>query len=673
MVEADALADDEDDERRAAARRREAERLTDLVTFVETLDDTLTRLARARSWRELAETTIGLVDRWFGGETVRAAWPEHERRAADAVFAALDRLAALDVFDDTPSLAVFRRALETELADDLGRHGRFGRGVLVGPLSLAAGIPLDLAVVVGMAEGSLPARFRDDSLLPDRERRLVSPHLTTRAERTVSQHHDLLSVLAGARESVGLVPRGDLRRTTERAPSRWVLDAVEAVEGDRPGGDDLVRTSGDWVSEVPSFLAGIRRLTTPATVQEFDLHLLVLSAERGDDPGRHPLVAQRPELDAAVTSLRSRASRRFTRFDGNLAAGRPVTIPSPADPERAQAPTRLEAWAACPHAYFVRHLLGVDAVDEPAEEYRISPLTRGSLIHDVLHRWIDECLVAGTVPSPDEPWPAARVERLAELAAAACDEAAERGLTGRRIYWRRDRATIIADLVAFAAHDDAWRRERRARPHAVEWGFGLTGSTHDAVPLVLPDGRRVHLRGRVDRLDLADDGTIIVTDYKTGSKPGNYEPSPDDPTAGGTRLQLGLYALAARHLLGRPDAPVRAEYRFVDHRAEFATVGLDVDDAHVAEFLGVVAAIVDGIEAGLFPAHPAEPSPYSRSTCPFCDPDGLGTRERHRLYLAKAGDPALRPYLELADPDLIAALAGPDTDADADPSAGATP
>ena len=40
----------------------------------------------------------------------------------------------------------------------------------------------------------------------------------------------------------------------------------------------------------------------------------------------------------------------------------------------------------------------------------------------------------------------------------------ERGVTGRPMFWRRDRARILADLEQFAAEDDG-------RPLATELGF----------------------------------------------------------------------------------------------------------------------------------------------------------------------------------------------------------
>ena len=51
---------------------------------------------------------------------------------------------------------------------------------------------------------------------------------------------------------------------------------------------------------------------------------------------------------------------------------------------------------------------------------------------------------------------------------------------------------------------------------AAELAFGFPGAELGTVALDLPDGRAVRFRGFADRVDVADDGTLHVLDYKTG-------------------------------------------------------------------------------------------------------------------------------------------------------------
>ena len=93
---------------------------------------------------------------------------------------------------------------------------------------------------------------------------------------------------------------------------------------------------------------------------------------------------------------------------------------------------------------------------------------------------------------------------------------------------------------------------------------------------------------------------MIVIDYKTGSARSYKDISEDDPTPGGTHLQLVLYSLAAaRSCATRCAEPgtllVRhGQGRVLDGR-------LPVRPEIEAATLDTVSRIVDGIAAGHFP------------------------------------------------------------------------
>jgi hypothetical protein len=173
------------------------------------------------------------------------------------------------------------------------------------------------------------------------------------------------------------------------------------------------------------------------------------------------------------------------------------------------------------------------------------------------------------------------------------------------------------------------------------------------VPFPLPDGRFVPMRGKADRVDLADDGAIHVLDYKTGGSTTYKGLSADDPHQGGTRLQLAVYGEAARRALELPDAPVDARYWFVSTKGGFRMEGYPVTDG-VMELVGeAMQSIVDGIEGGVFTPHPGPPTTSPWIDCDFCDPDGLGTAEQRGHWERKVGDAALATYVALVDPPEI--------------------
>jgi ATP-dependent helicase/nuclease subunit B len=641
-VQAAKLGDSADDRDLAAARfpRLQAERARRLRELVLALvDGVAAAQARPAPWAERVAWLRALVTLVAGGDVARRAWPADEVRAADKVDAALDRLATLDAVDGPAPLAVFRRTLEIELDADLGRVGRFGEGVLVGPLSFAVGLDLDLVIVVGMAEGTLPAPVHDDALLTDADRARALGQLDLRRQRVGRDHRRVLAALAAARRQVLCLPRGDLRASSARVPSRWLAEVASQLAGERVPTDAIVGFRAPWLEDVPSFAHAVRHRPFPATGQEYRLRAGARGAP--DD---------RTEQGAAV--VRARRSPVFTRFDGNLAG---VGVPSPHD--SVVSSTRLEGWAKCPFAYFAERLLEVAPVEDPAQQLEMSALVRGSLVHEVLEQFITEVVARPPErqPGPDQLWSADDHALIRRIAQQLCDDYEGRGLTGRPVFWRRDRAQIVALADRFLFDDDAKRRAARSRPLAAEHTFGF-GDGAPPVEITLDDGRVLRFRGSADRIDVTDHGGLVVLDYKTGRADDYRRLSAENPDDGGTRLQLVVYAQAARAFAGRPDAPVTSEYWFVSDRGGFSRLGYSVDDKVLAQVTTTLGTIVAGIERGAFPAHPIESFP-PYIPCPYCDPDGMGVAELRRGWQAMRDDPGLSPYADLVEPREVAEVA----------------
>jgi RecB family exonuclease len=580
--------------------------LRDFVTEVAAALD-----ARAPTWAGSARWAQQLIRRFLGDDRRRARdrWPDIEQEAARRVEAALDRLAGLDAVDEPPSLDVFRRTLELELDAARDRVGLLGEGVLAGPVGLALGAELDCVWVCGLAEGVFPSVPHDDPLLGDRERAALDGELTLRAERVDDNERALLAALASTSGlRVCTWPRGDLRRSTEHVPSRFLHDTLVAVSP----------------VDIASYAQGVAIATFPATRHELGVRAAL---------ARDPWVRGEPPVARGRELLAARASDAFTRFDGNLGAlGDRLRAVSPFEMDRSVSPTRLEHWATCPHGYFMQSILHVEPVERPEEIMQISPLDRGSMIHEVLDRFVRDGDHAR--------------ERLQAIAEEECAAAEARGITGRRLLWERDRRVILADVDAFFDADEAWRAERGAETLATELAFGFIDAEVPTVEVAWPDGRSLRVRGKADRIDRTRDGALVVIDYKTG-KPDSYNPlSADNPVIGGDSLQLPVYARAARAAF--EGEPVEAYYWFVG-RGNNKRIGYIVDEDIDEIFRDTVRIIVDGIEAGLFVAHPPAPGPSPWVECPYCDHDGLGTAGIWREWERKSRAPELAGYRVLLE------------------------
>jgi RecB family exonuclease len=615
-----------------------------LADFVDGLRDELERGARPGvTWRELAGWADGLLRRYVGDERHRDGWPAAELDAADKVEAAVERLRGLDAVEPPPGLAVFRRALTLELDSDLGRLGRLGQGIVVGHVGLGLGLELDRVFVCGLAEGTFPTRVRDDSLLPDSDRRAANGELALRASRVDDDHRLLLAALASARgERVLCFPRGDLRRTTERMPSRFLLDTIEALHGSRLYADDVETLRAEWFTHVPSFAGGIGRVRFPATAQEHRIRALLDHTRAGLPLTGHGLTASDRAFALGLECVLARAGRAFTRFDGNLAG---LAIPSPTAAGAVVSPTRLESWAGSPHDYLMAQILRVDIPELPEEVFELSPLDRGTLVHEILDEFVRETLTRESPRPAGAPWTTSERTRLREIAERRCDDYEARGLTGRRLFWHRDRRRLLADLDRFLDEDDRVRAEHDLAILATELAFGFREGA-PAVELPLSDGRVLRFRGAADRVDRAGDGTLWVLDYKSGR---SFSIAADDPVARGTKLQLPVYARAARASFGTDGSPVGAAYWFVTARGDFRWAELELTDDVSARVDEALRTVADGIAGGVFPCRPDPPGSWTRPWRSYTDPDARGTRDRYREWERKRDAPELADYVRLSE------------------------
>ncbi len=616
---------------RAERSRTEALRARGLRGFVLGLIDDLA-LARARPqpWAHRAMWARRHVDRLLDDATHRQQWPAAEHRAAERVDRALDRLGCLDAVEEPTDLDVFRRTLELELDTDLGRVGRMGEGVLVAPVSMGVGLDLDLVVVLGLAEGSFPGPTRDDSLLPDQERVATGDELPLRAARIERQHRQLLAALAGASRQLLCVPRGDLRRSQERVPSRWVLDIASSLAGEPWWSEELLGAERDWLVHVASFDDGLRRMAFPAAEQEYRLRSLMAHSSSGPGTAALAVLGDRT-VDLGAEVVAARRSDRFTRFDGNLAG---MAVPSPT--ERGTSATRLEGWASCPFGHFLRNILNVDEVENPEDELKIT----------AARSW-----VAGARRPRAVHRRRAHQRRRRPRTSFAAVVGRRQGSTARRSpsrcapTTRRTDSPVgrssgsVTDAASYPSCCGLACRQRLSRrpPHTSDRRrAGLRRCpAHGSPPcaLDLPDGRRVQFRGKADRVDIAEDGTVHVVDYKTG-RPTAYadlsesRPRPRRYKAAAAGLRSGGSAVrrSPRHL------PVRAEYWFIfgPRAGSSASAIRDPGGARA----GRPDAGVDGgrHRAGVFANHPTAIStalPWVE--CPYCDPDGLGVVDLRRV------------------------------------------
>jgi RecB family exonuclease len=604
-----------------------------LAGFVTALARRVDAVETAAGWAGKTASAAALLTHLLGNTNQRKGWPPEELDAADRVEAALVRLAALDELEPDPSAASFRRALTAELDVSRGRHGRFGDGVVYGPLTGAAGHDLDAVFVVGLTEGQCPAPRRDDALLPDSARRdAAEGELRSTAARLGDQHRAFLAALAAAPPGRRYLtfPRGDLRGGRHQLPSRWLLETASARAGRKIYSTDFAALPAPVVDVVASHRAGVTAGGPRASLLDWDLAALSACATAGGDPAGHPVAA---ESARSFSCVAARRSPDLTPWDGNLAG---LPVPSPASGDILSA-SRLEAWAACGFRYFLGSVLRLGGREDPERILELGHTDRGSAVHEILERFFTEQIAAGP-PDPSTPWSPAQRERLAAIADEVFDQLEATGKTGRRLHWQLQRRELAILLDEFLSTDDDYRAQHQATPVRAEQPFGAAGEP--PVEIELADGRVVRFRGYADRVDCTPTGYHLVTDYKTG-KGDKYGKFDEDPTQAGTTLQLGLYSEAAVQLLGATSA--QAHFWMVNSEAASPHIGYQWGPEQRERFVEVVGAIVDGIDRGVFAATPGEWDSWrgTHATCRYCDFNELCPVDRGEFAELKATAPEL--------------------------------
>jgi hypothetical protein len=575
----------------------------------------------AEGWSRRADATIAMLESLFGGR--RSRWPDAELDAYDRVIGALARLHQLDLIEPEPDMSVFVRAVESELAAPAPRVGTYGTGVTIVPLAAAVGLDVDAVFVVGMAEGLCPSGRLDNTLLAEALAETTAGEVATPTQRLHVQHRRLLAALAGAPQGSRTMtfPRGDLRTSRKHLPSRWLLDTATALAGKTVQSDRLYESG--VVTEVPSFDARIRGGAVAASDVEHDLALVVVTP----DPVGHPAIGTAAR---GIAAQRARRSSEFTEWDGNL-AGRFVRSPADDNP---MSPTRLESWAACGLRYFFAYVLGLHERDDPERITELGALDKGNVLHKVLEDFVREALDAGTVPAPGSPWSESQRRRIHEIGDDRFDRLERAGKTGRALLWTEQRRALHESLDRFLTVDDDRRAERGTTPDEVERAFGIDGV--EPLSVALADGRSLRFRGRIDRIDRTVDGSPVVYDYKSGSG-SKYKSWNEDEDAvfAGTVLQPAIYSEVVRE--PSSDADIEASLWMLEPK-DFDLKRVTMDTGARRRFLDVATTIVDGVEAGAFPAVPGEWNGFFRthSECRYCAFDTVCPVDRGEEAEAKS-------------------------------------
>ncbi|MDO9303477.1 MAG: PD-(D/E)XK nuclease family protein, partial [Anaerolineales bacterium] len=434
-------------------------------------------------------------------------------------------------------------------------------GVFVASVLDGRGLSFEAVVLMGLSEGEFPKQEREDILLRESDRAAL--HLETKL------HGDEATLFYQA------VTRGRQKLLLTRPylaedgqawePSPFWTEIIR-LNGDQP----TVRVRGD-VRLVDSAEAA-SNVEWVESAQDFDIHI------------KNGIEVLRARMNPKASGI----------YEGDTSTGSILDLSERFGASHGWSASRLESYGTCPFEFFIAYGLELEPREESEEGFDVRML--GSMLHKILEE------VYGGSPSTS-----LRVKETAQKVFA--DAPAKYGFRPTAL-WTQQQAELTRVLEKTI--DELNKISQGFTPHTMEARFGMGKPS-----LVLKTSAGdVRLHGYIDRLDSAPDGTLRVIDYKAGSAAISASHLKE-----GRRLQLPIYAMAARDALGLGE--VSSGFYWHIQKAEASSLKLEKFDGGVnGAFETAIAHVVHHVKeirAGHF--EPKPPEDGCPSYCPavnFC-------------------------------------------------------
>ncbi|HUJ70931.1 MAG TPA: PD-(D/E)XK nuclease family protein [Verrucomicrobiae bacterium] len=579
------------DERRGSddARRREWRQRTagQSLAFVKQLIALLGALPEETKWSEYAATLVTSFQALGGRD--------------EAVISRLQALGELEAFQPRVSFDIFADYCQKSLDAAAHQPEKFeGGGVFVGDVMSARGLSWPLVIVLGLVEKSFPRPVREDPLLADAERARISADLQQKLDGHEEERLLFSLATAAAREKLVLsYPRLEPATSRPRLASFLLLEYADAAS---------FEALEKQATKIP--LSPVRETDEPLNERELDLAALESLVDKS-----HYLRQVSPLLADGVAHVGARWRERIlTPYDGLFGSAESLKLLR----ERfglekiVISTTSLEDFFGCPFYYLQKRVLGIERWEEPEAALSIDALDLGSLYHAIL-----------------EDYYQSQARDLAAVAEKHFREFERRGVTGYPTVWEIKKQIVVEELGAFIERD---------RAASAGWQPSKLEEEFHGIAVAPP----VRLRGKIDRIDLSDDGRRArVLDYKTGRQPRSAR---DDSLAGGETLQLPLYILAAQQLL--PKVTVEsASYLFFTLRGGYRTISFTRTalDTQRAALTGMLDTAADMIRRGVFGQYA---TPDGCRNCEFRPICGNGILKLYELKEKDAHMEAFRAIKE---------------------------
>lgn len=595
---------------------------------------------RTASGREWAEALFACLEHLGAGARLHewAAAAEDQGRPDEAeanrqVWA--DFLGLLDEFvralgDESMNIREFQETIEAGLAEfNLGLAPATLDQVLIGAIERSRHPPVRAALLLGFDDAHYPMRRGEDPLLGDDERESLAAADAEIGPPRRQQLLDerMLAYIALTRASERILityPKAEADGKPVGA-SPYLRDVLAALPGLEPVAlpDPRAGRSDLWLTRCGEVGARLAR--------EFR-YRCGAAGEDADPAGRARwnalYEAVRDQNDWHPTIGRSLAGLKYR----NTAELRDGLVARQIGKRFAASVSRLELFAACPFAHYLEYFLRL----EERIEADMRDVDLGTLCHAILERFIDGLAKSNRRLADLED------DEIGEGVESAASEVVPR-MAGDLLLSEARNSFLLSRSRDHLRRVLRWQRDSAKvgdyRPFRVEYPFGYAEVDGGQLRMKTPKGREVILRGRIDRVDiaeLADEVLGVVIDYKHST-----DRRLDLCKAyHGLSLQLAGYLLALKQAgrtpAGRPIRPVAAfylpllePYKAVSHPSEEKKSSYQWRGIADCSALATLDRTVAPGSASQFMSARLKKDGGPHGTCDLADPDDFQAMMAH--------------------------------------------
>lgn len=537
-------------------------------------------------------------------------------------------------------------------------------GVQVLEATDVRGLQFRAIFIAGLIEGGFPLRKPRDWIYPHEERERLKEYGLTLEDISpatlLKEEHYFYQAACRATERLYLTWPLVLEGNTETVVSYYIDELKHALSPLEIHHEEMrhdFEGDGLFDSSSHSELAAS----------------LVRLAERHKHRGRKSVPMASEDVDkllewaeehGVVTSSvvnriaigRERVGTRFGRYDGLIANDDlRVLLAERYGSEYVWSASALSLFGKSPYKFFAERVLKLEPRTEAALD--LAALDAGGLLHEALRRFFTK--------HRGERLASADRQLLRDEMRSIADQVfreRERAVPPLNVHvWRIDREIYQLQLARVVDYEiDLQDKDGTdgVRPNYFELGFGMEHGVRDerSTPDFLlmkrddkksPASDTIRLRGQIDRVDIAENGTVIAYDYKLSRG------ASEKDMIEGRDLQMGIYLDAIEELffagktvagggyyvLRSPDRNrglYRKAYDSFTHLGSSVRSRLDDDKwfEHRATMRKRVWQFVDRIRAGRFVVDPTAPD----QTCGMCDFAAVCRYEKFRILRKEFGE-----------------------------------